>query len=382
MINLDAIPLSLYIHFPWCTRKCPYCDFNSHSVRGPIDEAGYLQSLIEDGSHQAPWAMNRPIQTIFCGGGTPSLMSTDTFKQLFEQLSEFYTFSDDVEITMECNPGSLTLAYLKGLLTTSINRLSIGIQSFAADQLKQLGRIHNPNQAHAAIQGALEVGFKRINVDLMHGLSNQTPDQACHDLQQALQYPLQHLSWYQLTIEPNTYFHHHPPPQPDHDSLFAIQQQGQALLQQHGFHHYEISAYEKNQQACRHNLNYWQFGDYIGLGAGAHGKITDSESKRIFRYWNIKHPKHYLEAKAPYQQALKTLAAEQLPMEYMMNALRLYRPCKFDQFERRTGLSKDLLLPRLSSLASEGLVTINKTSFSLTDLGQRFVDDIVVKFID
>ena len=215
--------------------KCPYCDFNSHAKRAPIDEAAYLASLIDDATHQAHWAQGRPIKTIFLGGGTPSLFSTHTLHKLHKQLATLFTFDKDIEITMECNPGSLTTEYLLALSETPINRLSIGIQSFDNDQLKRLGRIHNPQQAHHAIQGAIDAGFKRINIDLMHGLSHQTPEQACNDLQQALQYPLEHLSWYQLTIEPNTYFHHHPPPQPDHDTLFEIQQHGQALLRQHGF---------------------------------------------------------------------------------------------------------------------------------------------------
>ena len=382
MIKASSIPLSLYVHFPWCTQKCPYCDFNSHTIRTPIDEAGYLRSLIEDATQQAPWAYGRSVRTLFLGGGTPSLMSVDTLNQLIKMLKTLFTFEKNIEITMECNPGSLTREYLSALSETPINRLSIGVQSFDAQQLQQLGRIHNPDQAHQAIQGALDAGFKRINIDLMHGLSHQTPQQACHDLQQALQYPLEHVSWYQLTIEPNTYFHHHPPPQPDHDTLFEIQQQGQALLHQHGFNGYEISAYEKNHQACRHNINYWEFGDYLGIGAGAHGKITHSETGRIFRYWNIKHPKRYLQAQAPYQQSIKTLHPDQLPEEYMMNALRLKRSCSLAAFEERTGLSRQHIESTLQHLDQEQLITRYPDSFSLTDLGERFTDNVVMAFLN
>ncbi len=381
MISAPSIPLSLYIHFPWCTQKCPYCDFNSHTLRTPLDELGYLTSLIEDATHQAIWAYDRPLNTIFLGGGTPSLFSVDTLNQLFAKLKTLFVFEKNIEITMECNPGSLTREYLSALSETPINRLSIGVQSFDTQQLKYLGRIHNPHQAHQAIQGALDAGFKRINIDLMHGLSHQTPQQACHDLEQALQYPLEHLSWYQLTIEPNTYFHHHPPPQPDHDMLFEIQQQGQALLRHEGFNSYEISAYEKNHQACLHNLNYWEFGDYLGIGAGAHGKITHPATHSIFRYWNVKHPKRYLQSQAPYQQSLKTLQPLQLPEEYMMNALRLKKPCSLTAFEQRTGLSRKNIDNTLKRLRKDQLIKPCEDGFLLTDLGERFTDDVVMAFL-
>jgi len=379
-MNHTETPLSLYIHFPWCTKKCPYCDFNSHNKPETIDESSYISALLDDIKYQSRYIQERAIKTIFIGGGTPSLFSPNKLNHLLTNIIDHFPTSHDIEITMEANPGSLTLRYLKELYTTPINRLSIGVQSFQQKFLTGLGRIHNPQQAHTAIQGAIDAGFNRINIDLMYGLPEQTTQDALLDLTTAMQYNLQHLSWYQLTIEPNTYFYKYPPAQPNHDNLFEMQEQGKQLLRKFGFEQYEISAYQKQQQHCRHNLNYWQFGDYIGIGAGAHSKITTKEGKQ-FRYWNIKHPKHYLQAQNNYQAQIASISQKDMPGEFMMNALRLNQAVQFDLFSKRTGLAITALQPTLDKLASRKLITYNKHSLTLTELGYRFCDDVIAEFM-
>mgnify|MGYP001322659035 CR=1 FL=1 len=368
----------LYIHFPWCVKKCPYCDFNSHPIKGVAPQKEYFAAVAEDLTHQQMTYGSKKYRSVFFGGGTPSLASP----RYIEDVLSATNLDESAEVTLELNPGALEFSNLSELRSAGVNRISMGAQSFNDKHLNSLGRIHESREIFSAFESIRDTGFTNINIDLMWGLPHQTVTQAIKDLEQALALEPEHLSWYQLTIEPNTYFHHHPPPQPDHDTLFEIQQQGQALLHQHGFNGYEISAYEKNHQACRHNINYWEFGDYLGIGAGAHGKITHSETGSIFRYWNIKHPKRYLQAQAPYQQSLKTLHPDQLPEEYMMNALRLKRHCSLAAFEERTGLSRQHIESTLQHLHQEQLITRDPDKFSLTELGERFTDNVVMAFLN
>ena len=267
-------PLALYIHIPWCVKKCPYCDFNSHAVRGEIPEAQYVKAVLADLEREKNAAQGRPISSIFIGGGTPSLFTAKGISDILHGADKIVPFAPDIEITMEANPGTFERERFAGFQAAGVNRLSIGVQSFNDQHLAQLGRIHSGTEAIAAIESARKLGFEHLNIDLMHGLAKQSPEQALHDLRTAIVLGNDHLSWYQLTIEPNTEFHARPPTLPDIDTLWDIQQEGQALISAAGFTQYEISAYAKPSSQARHNINYWQFGDYFGIGAGAHGKLS------------------------------------------------------------------------------------------------------------
>lgn len=273
-------PLSLYIHTPWCIHKCPYCDFNSHALRGQLPEEEYIHALLSDFKSQQYLIQNRSIQTVFIGGGTPSLFSASSYKLLFKELRAMTPFDNEIEITLEANPGTIEQDRFAAYRECGINRLSIGVQSFQNEKLKQLQRIHSSEQAIKAINHCREVGFDNVNIDLMFGLPNQTINDGLSDLLTAISLNPSHLSWYQLTLEPHTAFHQNPPVLPADETIWELQQQGQQLLKENAFIQYEISAYAKTNRACRHNLNYWEFGDYIGIGAGAHGKITDINSKK------------------------------------------------------------------------------------------------------
>ncbi|HMY82651.1 MAG TPA: radical SAM family heme chaperone HemW, partial [Agitococcus sp.] len=292
-------PLSLYIHVPWCVRKCPYCDFNSHTSPQSLPEKAYVAALIADLQADLAWVQGRKIGSVFIGGGTPSLFSGQTYQDLFTQLRQHLDFSSDCEVTLEANPATVEHDNFEGYLVAGINRLSLGVQSFNPTHLQTLGRIHSQQDAFNAIQLAKTAGFSNFNLDLMHGLPQQDLSQALEDIDYALSFKPTHLSWYQLTIEPNTAFYRQPPALPDDDILWAIQEAGQQKLAQAGFQQYEVSAYSQ-QRPSKHNLNYWQFGDYLAIGAGAHGKVTTPEG--IFRYRKTRLPKDYLAA-APQQQA-------------------------------------------------------------------------------
>lgn len=305
-------------------RKCPYCDFNSHAQRGELPEAEYIACLLEDLKAEAELAQGRNISTIFIGGGTPSLFSADNYKQLLQQIDRIVPIEADAEITLEANPGTFEQEKFRGYREAGINRLSIGIQSFGDHQLQALGRIHSSADAIQAAELAREL-FPRLNLDLMHGLPGQDQAGAMHDLQQAIALQPDHLSWYQLTIEPNTEFHARPPQLPVDDTLWAIQERGQALLAEQGYQQYEISAYAQSEKdRSRHNLNYWQFGDYLGIGAGAHGKITLSEQDRMIRRWKQKQPKAYMDPQRRLGGETE-LPTEERAFEFMLNALRLYQ---------------------------------------------------------
>lgn len=306
------IPLSLYIHLPWCIRKCPYCDFNSHGVKDEIPEQQYINTLIQDLDEDLVEIEDRSLISIFFGGGTPSLFSGHAITTLLQEIQKRIPFQKDIEITLEANPGTVEQQYIRAYHEAGVNRLSIGVQSFQDDKLKALGRIHGSQEAQQAIETAKQAGFNNFNIDIMHGLPNQSVEDACYDIQTAIELKPTHLSWYQLTIEPNTVFYSKPPTLPDEDTLWEIEEQGKALLAKAGYEQYEVSAYAKQGRQCQHNINYWEFGDYLGIGAGAHSKITDPKSKKIERKWKVKHPKDYLNPNKPFV-ANKNLISQKKP---------------------------------------------------------------------
>lgn len=381
-IMSSTIPLSLYVHIPWCIKKCPYCDFNSHVARQDIPESEYLAALCQDFEQQSSYIESRQIKTIFIGGGTPSLMSPTFYDTLLSQVQPYC--ASDVEITLEANPGTIDFSTsagqskFHGFRQAGINRLSLGIQSFSPAQLKYLGRMHSENDAKKALELAHEAGFTRINGDLMFGLTNQTIEEALTDIETLISFEPSHVSWYQLTIEPETHFAKRPPPLPTDDYRADMMQAGQSLLASHGFKQYEISAYTRDQR-CRHNMNYWQFGDYIGIGAGAHGKITTQNPFTISRTLTPKHPKLYLAAKHKHQTM--KVPSKDILFEAMLNLLRLMEPISWSLVESRTCLSSDTLIKRLNPLKKRELILMNQNKFSLTALGRRFVDDILEEFL-
>lgn len=372
-------PLSLYIHVPWCVKKCPYCDFNSHEATSEIPEKAYLEALLKDFSLDVPYAQGRVLTSIFIGGGTPSLMSSDFYQQLLSNIRAQIPFHNDIEITIEANPGTTEAGRFEGYREAGINRLSLGIQSFDDQQLNTLGRIHSAAQATRAVQLAREAGFDNFNIDLMFGLPGQSASQAANDLKQAFALIPSHISWYQLTIEQNTAFYSSPPTLPDDERLWDIQKEGAALLSANGYEQYEVSAYAKNGQQARHNVNYWQFGDYIGVGAGAHSKISDSDSGRLLRYRKSRLPKDYLKPRPLYRVGEELILEEDLPFEYLMNILRLKCGQKQEHFTIRTGLPLSALQPQLDECIDQGLMEKNR--LQLTDKGFLFLNDVLAKFV-
>ena len=371
-------PLSLYVHIPWCVKKCPYCDFNSHAVRDEIPEAAYVEAVLRDLEQEARAASGRKIHSIFIGGGTPSLFSPKGIGDILEGANRIIPFDGDIEITMEANPGTFEQAKFAGFKSAGVNRLSVGVQSFNTAHLERLGRIHSGNEACTAIESARALGFDRLNIDLMHGLPDQTPEQALSDLNTALELGPDHLSWYQLTIEPNTEFHAKPPVIPEDESLWAIQQAGHDRLNACGFTQYEVSAYAKQPSSrAKHNINYWQFGDYLGVGAGAHGKVTTPDGE-IVRRWKQRSPKAYLNAINPLGGET-AIAPEDRPFEFMMNALRLIDGVEQDLYSERTGQPFSHIEPLVRSLRQKGLITPDR--LQTTPLGQRFLNDVLEAFL-
>ncbi|WP_421867475.1 radical SAM family heme chaperone HemW [Motiliproteus sp.] len=380
--GLQLPPLSLYIHVPWCVRKCPYCDFNSHAQRGEIPQADYLQALLDDLDAELNWVQGRTLQSIFIGGGTPSLMEAAFYRQLLGQVEQRIPFAEGIEITLEANPGTFEQARFAGYREAGINRLSLGIQSFDDGCLQALGRIHSGAEAEQAVAQARTIGFERLNLDLMHGLPGQTPAMALADLERAIALETTHLSWYQLTIEPNTEFHSRPPTLPEDEDLWAIQEQGQARLAEAGFEQYEISGYSKTGQQCRHNLNYWCFGDYLGIGAGAHAKLTDpasGSSGRLVRRWKVRQPKAYLAGLNRAEQ--RDIDADELPLEFMMNTLRLSDGVEAELFEQRTGLPLTMIEPQLARARSLGLLVADPALLRPTLQGRRFLNELLELFV-
>jgi len=381
-LNPAAVPLSLYIHMPWCVRKCPYCDFNSHAVPdGQLSlelEQEYLRALVEDFKTQVDFAQGRQIHSVFIGGGTPSLISAPGYQWLFDQLKAVIPFAEGCEITLEANPGTVEHDPFAGYLQAGINRLSIGVQSFNTEHLKRLGRIHSNEDAISAIGLAREAGFQRINVDLMHGLPEQTLEQALHDLKLAVEQGATHISWYQLTIEPNTVFFRTQPILPVDEVLEDIQEQGELYLKAQGFINYEVSAWRKELPSA-HNLNYWQFGDYLAIGAGAHGKVTQPDG--VYRFQKTRLPKDYL-AKVPAEHLqFKRIEDADMPFEFMMNALRLNQGVEAKLYAERTGLSLDTLQELLSSLRDRKLMVDDQDRLSCTEQGHIFLNSVLEEFL-
>lgn len=381
-LNPALVPLSLYIHMPWCVRKCPYCDFNSHAVpdgKLSLDlEQEYLQALVADFKTQIDFAQGRAIHSVFIGGGTPSLISAKGYQWLFAQLKALLAFEEDCEITLEANPGTVEHDPFAGYLEAGINRLSIGVQSFNADHLKKLGRIHSDDDAVSAIQHAKEAGFARVNVDLMHGLPEQTLEQAMLDLKLAVESGATHVSWYQLTIEPNTVFFRTQPVLPVDDVLEEIQEQGEAYLTAQGFVNYEVSAWRKEKPSA-HNLNYWQFGDYLAIGAGAHGKVTQPDG--VYRFQKTRLPKDYL-AKVPAEHLqFKRIEDADLPFEFMMNALRLNDGVDASLYAERTGLDLAELNEKLVPLRQRQLMLNDLSRISCTEQGHVFLNSVLEELL-
>lgn len=393
LLTLDPsnIPLSLYIHIPWCVKKCPYCDFNSHTLTkddiltAPFDE--YVDALIADIDSQLEFVAGRTIGSIFIGGGTPSILPVAHYQRLFDALKAKLIFDTQIEITLETNPGTLEHAPFGEYLALGINRLSIGVQSFCDDALHNLGRIHKKQEAINAIIQAKQAGFKRINVDLMYGLPKQTTGLAIQDIQTALELGVSHLSWYQLTIEPNTAFYRNTPTLPSDDSLEQIETAGRQLLEQAGFVNYEVSAWVgADDTPCRHNLNYWQFGDYLAIGAGAHGKVTllnhPNFANGVYRFYKSRLPKDYLNHdKHPKMVKFEKIQEADLPFEFMMNALRLAKGTDITTFEQRTGLLVSTIDNELLPLQHQGFMVFDPNILAPTKMGFRYVNHLVRAFL-
>ena len=375
-------PLSLYIHFPWCVKKCPYCDFNSHPLQQALDQSKYVEALIEDLDYElSKFNQSRPINSIFLGGGTPSLFEPDLLGFLLKNTEHRLKFKQDIEITMEANPGTTEHHDFASYRSAGINRLSIGAQSFNPVHLEVLGRIHSPEDTLKSFNSARAAGFENINIDLMFGLPEQTEDQAITDIDTALDLEPEHISLYQLTLEPNTVFHRYPPKLPDQDDVIEMQQSLQTKLFHSGFFQYEISAYGKDQFECRHNLNYWMFGDYLGIGAGAHSKLTVGET--LIRRTRKKHPGTYMSRVGSDSAVTETrqIAKSELPLEFLMNGLRLKRGFSLRAAEQRTGIKGSAIRERLEKHISEGLVIESDGNLRCSDAGYLFLDSILVDLV-
>ncbi|MGH8442838.1 MAG: radical SAM family heme chaperone HemW [Nevskiaceae bacterium] len=382
---MTGIPLSLYVHFPWCVRKCPYCDFNSHALRGELPESEYVEALVHDLDYELASGEPRPLASIFFGGGTPSLFSAAAIGRLLEQAAKRIAFAPDIEITLEANPGTADAANFRGYRAAGVNRLSIGVQSLDAGALKALGRIHGPDEARRALVLARDAGFDNVNLDLMYALPQQTLEQARADLAGALALAPEHLSYYQLTLEPNTEFFARPPPLPDHDAGWAMQEQGQEMLAAAGYGQYEVSAYARAGRRCRHNLNYWEFGDYLGIGAGAHGKRTrgGGATATIERRARHKHPRTWLDAAggAGAVQEERVVPAADLPFEFAMNALRLNGGFELARFEQRTGLPGERLGPALAQAAGRNLIEREGGGVRASKRGRELLNQLTALFL-
>jgi len=373
-------PLSLYVHFPWCVQKCPYCDFNSHEAREGIPEARYLAALIADLEQSLPLVWGRPVVSVFIGGGTPSLLSPEAVDALLGAVRARLTLLPGAEVTLEANPGTVEAARFAGYRAAGVNRLSVGVQSFNPRHLAALGRIHDADEARRAVELALK-HFDNVNLDLMYALPDQTLEEAQADIEAAAAFGTPHLSAYHLTLEPNTAFHRAPPPLPDADLASQMQDMVEETLAAHGYGHYETSAFAHAGRECRHNLNYWRFGDYLGIGAGAHGKISSHEGVR--RTMKHKHPQAYLDnaERGDAVQETHEIGAGDLPFEFMMNALRLTQGFPVRLFAERTGLTLEAIRPQLDEAVSRGLLEMAAERIAPTDRGRRFLNDLLQIFL-
>ncbi len=407
--NLTNLPpLSLYVHIPWCVQKCPYCDFNSHNLKGGLPESEYISHVLDDLTEDLPLVTIkgklREVSSIFIGGGTPSLLSVAGMQRLLDGIAARIPLAANAEITMEANPGTVEAEKFIGFEKAGINRISIGVQSFDERHLKALGRIHDSTQASDAVQLAKRLALRSFNLDLMHGLPNQSIDDAMLDLEKAIALAPPHLSWYQLTIEPNTAFHSKPPTLPDDDILWEIQERGHQLLTKAGYEQYEISAYAKKGQQCQHNLNYWRYGDYLGIGCGAHGKISIPQNQvstkvetvllgshatperpsalRIIRTVKVKHPKGYMDFTRAYMDKITQVDSNEFAFEFFMNRFRIMEACPKAQFAKTTG--RELIkseLQHLEKAKNMKLITSNEQAWQLTETGKRYLNNLLDLFV-
>ncbi len=375
---LKLPPLSLYIHIPWCVQKCPYCDFNSHALKGDVPHQEYVDHLLADLDADLPLASGRELHSIFIGGGTPSLLSAEAMQALLDGVRARIPLTPDAEITMEANPGTVEADRFSGYQRAGINRISIGVQSFDPQKLTRLGRIHGPAEAKRAAHLATGLGLRSFNLDLMHGLPDQSLDEALDDLRQAIALNPPHLSWYQLTIEPNTLFSSRPPTLPDDDALWDIYEQGHALLSAAGYQQYETSAYAKPGYQCQHNLNYWRFGDYLGIGCGAHGKLTFSDG-RILRTVKVRHPRGYMQG--TYLDKQHDVANDDRPFEFFMNRFRLLEAAPREDFTAYTGLEEHSIRPQLDQALAQGYLTETTTHWQITEHGKLFLNSLLELFL-
>ena len=378
-------PLSLYIHIPWCIKKCPYCDFNSHTTEDSLPEDEYIDALIRDLNSELPKVWGRRLHSIFIGGGTPSLFSANALDRLLAHIRSVLPGATDMEITLEANPGTFEQEKFADYRQLGINRLSIGIQSFDDQQLKQLGRVHTGLEARRAIDMATSAGFENFNLDLMYALPGQTTEMALADLNTAILCQPQHLSQYQLTIEPNTLFYTQTPTQlPENDLIWIMQEQSQRVLSDHGFEQYEVSAYAKPGQHSRHNMNYWQFGDYLGIGAGAHGKLSDASDNRVYRYSKLRQPKAYMQHAGTEEiiSQLNDISFEQMDFEFMLNALRLKVGFNKALYPLHSGQALDTIQYKLDQAVEQGFLEITAQQIRPTERGYLFLNDLQMLFLD
>jgi putative oxygen-independent coproporphyrinogen III oxidase len=382
-MSRESLPLTLYVHMPWCVRKCPYCDFNSHQLKSAAPSGDYIDALMCDFEAELADVGGRPIEAIFFGGGTPSLFAPEAFARLLQDFASRARIAVDAEVTLEANPGTIERGRFSGYRDAGINRVSLGAQSFAPEALGRLGRIHSPEDTYRAVDELRAAGLDNFNLDLMYALPEQTLDEALEDVRRSCALGPAHISHYQLTLEPGTVFHNRPPPLPDEDVAFRMQSECQALLAQSGFEQYEVSAYAREGARCRHNLNYWRFGDYVGIGAGAHGKVTASLPHGVQRTEKARQPRAYLEqlGGARRRGERKAVAAGDLPFEFMLNALRLNEGFTLEEFESSTGLDASAVEPGLRSAMARGLIEFAEPRWRASGLGRRFLNDLQAGFL-
>lgn len=379
---MAKVPLSLYVHFPWCLSKCPYCDFNSHQVSQSREElfTRYVDKLLVDLECDAAKVSGGELSSVYFGGGTPSLLPSEAIKKIIHRSKNLFSFTNDIEITLEANPGTINFASCESFKEAGINRISLGVQSFTDEKLRSIGRIHNAKEAEEAINAIKQAKFSNFNLDMMFGLPGQNIDAALDDLQVAMNFMPPHFSWYQLTVEPKTQFAIKPPVLPNHEELWNMQEMGKKMLEQAGLLQYEVSAYSKQGYECRHNINYWQYGDYLGVGAGAHGKIT-LDDDAIKRYCKIAYPKKYLEAQNSLVEGEENISRKKLPFEFMLNALRLYRPISHKLFLERTGMTIDVITDKLQYAKDFGLIELQNNVIYTTTKGKNFLNDLLEIFL-
>ena len=379
---IDVLPLGIYVHLPWCVSKCPYCDFNSHALKEQLPEQAYLDSLLADLEFEAKRLRGRTARSIFIGGGTPSLFSPDGIGRIISAVVEAGLLAADAEISMEANPGTIERGQFAEYKAVGVNRFSLGAQTFDPGQLERIGRIHSDREIWSSIDELAAAGIENFNLDLMYALPGQSVEQALQDIRFAVEANPAHISHYQLTIEPKTPFHHKPPPLPGDDEAWKMQTEGQQFLSEAGFRHYEISAYARPDRECRHNLNYWTYGDYIGIGAGAHGKLTDGATGRISRHFKSKNPRRYIESNGESRRSEEQLTDGDIIFEFMLNNLRLHDGFAESDFEERTGLPFNRVLPSVRDAVRHGLIEQDgQRRWRATSLGYRFLNDLQACFL-